>query len=58
LPGPSDDGVDDDGGAVDDGKCVVPGRQSSPLLDVAVATLDHVSVLVVDGVRLDGSSVA
>ncbi|MGW3473482.1 hypothetical protein ACWDKQ_34655 [Saccharopolyspora sp. NPDC000995] len=44
---------EDDGGAVDDGVLVVPGRESSPLLDAAVAAFDHVAIPVVGGVERD-----
>lgn len=53
-----EEGVEDDGGAVDHGVLVIAVGRAPPLLDVAVATLDHVPVLVVGDVQPDRSSAA
>lgn len=58
LVEPGDDGVEDDGGAVDDREFVVPGRQASPLLQPTEAALDDVALFVVDRVVGDGSAAA
>jgi len=55
---PGDDGIEDGGGAVDDSEFVVAGGQSSPLFEVAEASLDHVPVAVVVSVVPDGPATA
>ena len=53
---PSDDGVQDRGGAVGDRQFVGAGCEATPLLEVAGAALDDVAPAVVVSVKIDGSA--
>lgn len=58
MLGPGDDGVEDGGGAVDDGEFVVAGGQAAPLFEVAEAALDDVALAVVAGIEARRPSAA
>lgn len=58
MSGPRDDSVENDSSSIRQGVLVVAGGESSPLLDVAVATLDDVAVLIVSSIQLDRTSTA
>lgn len=58
MSGPRDDSVEYDSSSIRQGVLVVPGGQSSPLLDMAVTTLDDVAVLIVSSIQPDRTSTA
>ncbi|OFT93806.1 hypothetical protein HMPREF3092_04565 [Brevibacterium sp. HMSC24B04] len=58
MSGPCDHGVQDDGSPVDHCVLVIAGSQPAPLLDVVVATLDHVAVLVVEDIETNRTATA
>lgn len=48
---PSDDGVEDGGGSVDEGKFIAALGEAAPLLDAGEASCDDVTFAVVDGIE-------